>query len=83
MATKDADVRNAHTPRTEEAREAIAKQLSEGHGTVETGDPTTAVDFDPVQLEVQERMQGRSEGNTSAASAPARKSSTRSKRKSR
>jgi hypothetical protein len=35
--TKDAEARNAHTPRTDEALEIIQNQLDNGHGRVETG----------------------------------------------
>jgi len=48
-ATKpDADVGNAHTPRTEAAREAISNQLENGSGAIETGDASTSPNYAEV-----------------------------------
>ena len=46
MALTNADVRNEHTPRTQAARELIKYQLENGHGVVETGDPTTSLNYE-------------------------------------
>jgi hypothetical protein len=48
MALSDADVRNAHTPRTPEAREQIKDQLENGHGPVETGKAETSLNFEDL-----------------------------------
>lgn len=36
-STKDAEARNAHTPRTDDALAIIQNQLDNGYGQVETG----------------------------------------------
>ena len=46
MTLTNADVWNENTPRTQEAKEQIKDQLDNGHGTIETGDPTTSLNYE-------------------------------------